>query len=250
MTRLYTDDVELYDIVFDWDLGGEVDWLLERFGPSCSSVLEPGCGSGRMMEALARRGVEVVGLDSSPEMVEFARARLAKSGVAAQVVEADMTDFDLGRRFSAAVCPINTLTHLSPHELGLHLVRMAAHLEPGARYLVQVAVFDGTELSPPSDWEAERGGVGVHITWASVKRDLERGREEHHSRLEVTSGPRKGEVIEETHVMTAWTSSTWRRAIAASPFTEAASYDGGESGWPRVELEQGGGLMWHELVTR
>ena len=52
MTRLYTDEVELYDIAFTWDLEDEVSWLLERFGPSCMTVLEPGSGTGRMLEAL------------------------------------------------------------------------------------------------------------------------------------------------------------------------------------------------------
>src|SRR5438067_530685 len=59
MTRLYTDDAELYDILFDWDVEEEVDWLFERLGRP-ASVLEPGCGSGRMLESFARRGVEAV----------------------------------------------------------------------------------------------------------------------------------------------------------------------------------------------
>ena len=53
ITRLYTDDAELYDIAFEWDIEEEVGWLLERLG-SPRSVLEPGCGSGRMLEPLAR----------------------------------------------------------------------------------------------------------------------------------------------------------------------------------------------------
>jgi hypothetical protein len=59
MARLYTDDAELYDIAFDWDVSDEVEWLLERLGAECRSVLEPGCGSGRMLDALARRGIRV-----------------------------------------------------------------------------------------------------------------------------------------------------------------------------------------------
>jgi hypothetical protein len=49
--------------------------------------------------------------------------------------------------------------------------------------------------------------------------------------------------------MTAWTASAWREAIAASPFTELATYDGSERDRPAVELEHGGGLMWHELAA-
>lgn len=249
MTRLYTDDVELYDIAFTWDLDDEVSWLVERFGPSVVRVLEPGSGTGRMLEALARHGLAACGLDTSPEMVAFARARLSEAGLHAGVVHADMTDFHLDARFDAGVCPIGTLTHLTPAELSTHFARMVEHLEPGARYLVQVGMFDGEELPPPNEWDAERGDLALHCEWAVVERDRAAGRERHRSRITVLSGPREGDVVEELHDMTAWTSSTWRAAIAASPFTEVATYDGNDRERPEVELGRGGGLLWHELVA-
>jgi len=249
VTRLYSDDVELYDIAFTWDLDDEVTWLVERFGPSCTTVLEPGSGTGRMLEALALHGLAPCGIDSSTEMVAFSRARLSEAGVHAGVMLANMTDFHLDTSFDAAVCPIGTLTHLSPTELASHLALMAEHLEPGARYLVQVGVFDGEALPPPNEWEAERAGVALRCEWEVVERDRDAGRERHRSRIVVLAGPRQGEVVEELHDMTAWTSPTWRAAIAASPFTEVAAYDGGEKERPKIELEQGGGLIWHELVA-
>ena len=249
MTRLYTDDVELYDLAFTWDIEDEVSWLVERFGPSCSTVLEPGSGTGRMLEALALRGLAPCGIDSSPAMVAFSRARLSEAGVHAGVMLADMTDFDVDMRFDAAVCPINTLSHLTEGELGSHLVLMAEHLEPGAHYLVQVGVLDGEELPPPNVWDAERDGTMIRVEWELVERDLATRRERHRSRIEVLKGPRTGDIFEELHVMTAWTSSTWRAAIATSPFTELAAYDGNARSCPEIELEHGGGLMWHELVA-
>ena len=51
-------------------------------------MLEPGCGGGRMLEALADRGFQVVGIDRSPRMVELSRERLGTRG---EVFEADMT---------------------------------------------------------------------------------------------------------------------------------------------------------------
>ena len=80
-----------------------------------------------MLGPLARRGLEAVGIDRSAAMVELVRAR------GLEAVVADMTDFDLGRTFDGAVCPINTLAHLSPGELARHLERMGRNLGPGAR---------------------------------------------------------------------------------------------------------------------
>jgi SAM-dependent methyltransferase len=245
VTRLYSDDAELYDIAFDWDLSEEADWLVERL--EATTVLEPGCGSGRMLAALADRGCRVVGIDRSPRMVELARRRL---GTRAEVFELDMTDFDLGRRFDGAICPINTLLHLTPLELGRHFQRMADHLERRARYFVQVGLIE-TDQEPfaGSHWEADRNGTSLRIDWVDEEVDLVRGVSRQRSRIEVVTGPRAGEVLEEVHEMTAWTPATWAAAVEASPFEEAATYDGGTKGrWPRVDAAATGGLLWHELV--
>jgi SAM-dependent methyltransferase len=248
VTRLYADDAELYDIAFDWDISDEADWLAERL--AAASVLEPGCGGGRMLEALAVRGIEVVGLDSSSAMVGLARRRL---GTAAQVVEADMTAFDLGRTFHGAVSPINTLLHLPPDQLAMHLDCMVRHLEPLSRYLVQVGLLspDQGEPGTGSHWEATRGDTNLRVSWVDEELDLIQGTSRQRSTIEVLTGPRAGEIVEEVHEMTAWTPATWAAAIDASPFEEVATYDAGRKGqWPRVPPDATGGLLWHELVAR
>jgi SAM-dependent methyltransferase len=246
VTRLYADDAELYDIAFDWDISDEADWLVDRL--EATAVLEPGCGSGRMLEALAERGCQVAGLDASPQMIELARRRL---GTRADLFEADMTQFELGRTFDGAVCPINTLLHLTPDELGRHLHRMSQHLERRSRYLVQVGlVAPDDEPFAGSHWDSSRGDTTLRVDWVDEEIDLVSGKSRQRSRIEVLSGPRAGEVLEEVHEMTAWTPATWAAAIEASPFEEVATYDGGsKGGWPRVDSGATGGLLWHELVV-
>jgi SAM-dependent methyltransferase len=245
VTRLYGTDAEIYDIAFDWDISEEVDWLVERLGRP-ASVLEPGCGSGRMLEAFADRGIDVAGIDRSPEMLELARRRLTGRGT---VVEADIVEFDLGRTFDGAVCPINTLLHLTPDELARHLACMARHT---GRYLAQVGLVEpsGHEPFAGSHWEAERGETRLKADWTDEALDFERGVSRQRSRIEVLSGPRAGDVLEEIHEMTLWTPATWRAAIEDSPFEQVATYDGGvaKDRWPEVGRDATGGLLWHELV--
>jgi SAM-dependent methyltransferase len=232
-TELYERHAELYAAAFSWDIEDEVDWLLERLGPECRSVLEPGCGSGRVLEPLARRRIEAVGIDRSPAMVELARAR------GLDAVVADMTDFDLGRSFDGAVCPINTLGHLSPEELARHLERMGRHLQPGARYLVQLQLGGGTHSSY---WEAN----GVRVTWTTEHVDPAAGRQRERSRIET----RTGEVVDEVHELTLWMPAAWTAAVAASPFVETALYDGAQDGYPAVEPGSEGPMLWHELTRQ
>jgi hypothetical protein len=192
--------------------------------------------------------VEVVGIDWSSRMVELAKERL---GPAAQVFEADMTEFELGRTFHGAVCPINTLLHLTPDQLAAHLDCMARHLQPYSRYLVQVGLLAADQQEPfaGSQWEAGHGETTLRVEWVDEELDLVRGVSRQRSRIEVLTGPRAGEVVEEIHHMTAWTPATWAAAVGASPFSEAATYDGGRKGrWPRVGPDATGGLLWHELV--
>ncbi|WP_121115642.1 ArsR/SmtB family transcription factor [Croceibacterium ferulae] len=53
-------------------------------------LLDIGTGTGRMLEHLAARATSALGVDRSPEMLRFARARLAERGIAAELGQADM----------------------------------------------------------------------------------------------------------------------------------------------------------------
>jgi SAM-dependent methyltransferase len=250
MTRLYDDYADLYDLAFDWDITGEIEWLLGRFGPGCKAVLEPGCGSGRVLEAFARAGVEAVGIDSSAAMVEAARRRL--EGLRAEAYLGDMRVFDLERIFDGAVCPINTLGHLARDDMAPHLECVAHHLRPGARYLVQLDLREGLEADagPGSSWEVERDGVRLRASWAPGPVDRDLGVELQRSRFEFLEGERAGEVIEEIHEMTVWTPAAWTAAVEGSPFACSAVYDGNLADRPRVAVGTAGHLLWHELVKR
>jgi SAM-dependent methyltransferase len=250
MTSLYDDHADIYDLAFDWDVSEDVAWLHVRLGGDCRCVLEPGCGSGRIVEVLARRGLEAVGLDRSAQMIEAAKRRLGGCRHAS-VVLADITDFSLGRRFDGAVCPINTLLHLSPADLARHLDAMADHLRPGARYLVQLALYEpeGEEGAlKESSWEIARGDTALRIAWSTEEIDPTGARLRQRSRIEILTGPRAGEVLEETHEMTAWTQERWQAAVKRSSFHCTATYDGSRDDRPRVPEGSTGAMLWHDLT--
>lgn len=79
-------------------------------------VLELGCGDGRLLETLARNGLQVTGLDVSRHMVALARRRIANlpppDRRRASVVQGDVRDFDLAQYFGAALLPFRLLQHL------------------------------------------------------------------------------------------------------------------------------------------
>src|SRR4051812_24989287 len=72
-------------------------------------VLELACGTGRLTVPLAQAGHECVGLDASENMLGHARQKALAAGVPVELIRADMTDFDMGRRFGLIVLSCNSM---------------------------------------------------------------------------------------------------------------------------------------------
>jgi len=95
LTELYTTHADLYDAAFDWDVGDQVTAIAGFSGLSAGRVLEPMCGSGRLLRGFAAAGFTTVGIDQSAQMLVLARAHYQRSGFTGEWLQADVTDFDL-----------------------------------------------------------------------------------------------------------------------------------------------------------
>jgi SAM-dependent methyltransferase len=86
---------------------------------------------------LAERGVEVTGVDISPEML----AKVREKSSAVTLVEGDMTAVSLGREFALAFIAFNSIFVLETQEEQVELFRNAArHLRPGGRFVLETEV--------------------------------------------------------------------------------------------------------------
>ena len=137
---------------------GEADYV-QRLLPS-GSVLDAGCGTGRVAVELAARGYDVVGVDSDRSMLDVARRHPLTW------VEADLATFDLGRRFDLIVCAGNVMVFLAPGTEPEVARRLAAHLVPGGLLVSgwrtdRMAVSSYDELVVEADLEQ----VVRHSTW-------------------------------------------------------------------------------------
>jgi SAM-dependent methyltransferase len=106
-------------------------------------VLEIGCGTGRVLIPTARAGIEIVGLDLSPGMLEVCRERLRHEPDAVQqrvtLVHSDMRQFDLGCAFTLATIPFRPFQHLLDVDDQLAcLASIRRHLAAGGRLIFDV----------------------------------------------------------------------------------------------------------------
>jgi SAM-dependent methyltransferase len=118
-----------------------------RHCAGASRVLELGTGHGRLLPALAAAAAQVVGLDREPEFLRSARRRVrrlpAAERAAVQLVQGDLRDFELGRRFDRILVPYNALyCLLGSRALASCLRCVRAHLAPGGQLLFDVWAAD------------------------------------------------------------------------------------------------------------
>lgn len=122
-----------------------VDLLVELAGGG--RALELGIGTGRIALPLAARGVPVHGIDLSRAMV--ARLRSKPGGDAVGVTIGDFATATVDGTFSLAYLVFNTIMNLTSQQAQVACFRnVAAHLEPGGCFVIEVGVPDLRRLPP------------------------------------------------------------------------------------------------------
>ena len=131
---------------------------LKAQAPSVS-VLELGCGAGRVALPLLEGGARVVGVDTHPGLLSLLQATAEARGLEShlKLIEADMRNLNLKERFDVVLITYNTLyCALTWDEQVDCLARAAAHLKPQGKLLIDsYALPNPEEYSYESDDEFE-----------------------------------------------------------------------------------------------
>jgi Methyltransferase domain len=122
------------------DIAFYVDLALEADGP----LVELAIGNGRVAIPIAQAtGQRVIGIDSSPAMLEQARVGAAEAGVELDLRECDMRDFALDEPAALIYCPFRALLHLPTWaDRRRTFERVAASLRREGRFAWNAFAFD------------------------------------------------------------------------------------------------------------
>jgi SAM-dependent methyltransferase len=124
-----------------------VDFLAGLAGEG--AALELGIGTGRIALPLARRGVRVHGIDLSPAMVARLRAKIGAEDIGVTIGDFATTRVD--GAFSLAYLVFNTINNLTTQDEQVACFEnVAAHLEPGGCFVIEVGV-PGLRRLPPGE---------------------------------------------------------------------------------------------------
>ena len=159
-----------YAIGYRWNTEAECDFIAAMFkgyGPKGGQrLLDIGCGAGRHLMELAKRGYTVTGIDVHPEMVEYVQAEAKQEGLTVAAAQDDLRRLSVPGTFDAAYCFMDTFRFLlTNEEIISHLRAVAERLAPGGLYLTDFWIASkwdqiGNEIH---QWEQTQDDTTVRV---------------------------------------------------------------------------------------
>jgi SAM-dependent methyltransferase len=222
---------EFYDLAFRDETEPEVDSIeaaCRRFASRpVRRMLEAGCGSGRLVVELARRGYDVAGFDTNEKSLAYLRQRLARANLHADAFAADMADFRVSKPVDVVLNTFNTFRHLtSEFAAESHLRCVSDSLRPGGLFILGLHLLplDASEECTER-WTAKQGRTRVTFTL----RVTSTSRRQRIERLKVSMlvrSPRRELRVATEFPLRMYTAGQLRRLLARVPALElCAVYD-------------------------
>jgi ubiquinone/menaquinone biosynthesis C-methylase UbiE len=135
-----TPNYEYYGMLAEfWDLfrGDTSTWddrffyldVVKKYG---QPVLDVGCGTGRILLDFMQQGIDIDGVDNSPEMLAFLRQKAEKLNLHPTVYEQEMTKLSLPRKYQIILVPSSSFQLLLDESLPpTAMERFSQQLLPG-----------------------------------------------------------------------------------------------------------------------
>lgn len=149
---------------------GEADFI-EFYQPA--SVLDAGCGMGRVAIELHHRGVEVVGADLDDDLLAYARADMPEI----EWHHADLATMTLGRAFGVVAMPGNVMIFCRAGDRGQILTNLASHLHADGLLIAGFTLDRGAGALTLDEYDeyCAKAGLALVERYATWERDAYAG---------------------------------------------------------------------------
>jgi SAM-dependent methyltransferase len=168
---------QYFDLAFASETADEIAFLTAAFEKYATRpvgrVVEAACGSGRLIEALARRKFETYGFDANERMLEFTAARLRRKKLSAKLWQGDMASFKTPKPVDAVVCTFNSFRHLLTESEAKGFLQSAANaLRPGGLLILGLHLLpDDASDESCERWTALSGKTRLTATLRVLSTD-------------------------------------------------------------------------------
>jgi len=154
------------------DVGFYVDQALASGGP----VLELAVGTGRIAIPIARAGVSVIGIDTSPAMLAVARSAAEEAGVGRRLDlrVGDLREPPVPERVPLVICPFRSLLHMETEDEKARALRAARSLLlPEGRFVFDVFAPSREDIEETNGrWLEREPGIFERADWDEGSRTL------------------------------------------------------------------------------
>ena len=135
----------------------DLDFWENLAGNHSGVVLELGCGTGRILNHLARFHKKLIGIDNNFQMLAFCKSNLIQNNLSGiHIFQADFSAFHLSEKFELVLIACNTFSTLPENKRRATLSRVKYHLATGGIFAFSVPNPSGfTDLEGESDPEVE-----------------------------------------------------------------------------------------------
>lgn len=161
----YNNFAAFYDsLQSDVDYDGRTKHLMELFAKydrKPALLLDVACGTGAFSLRFAEQGIDVIGVDPSPAMLNIARDKLEYAGKNVLLLCQSAEDLDLYGTVDGAICCLDSLNHITDEdEFKRSLQRISLFLEPERLFIFDVNTeFKHREVLSNSTFVFETDGV-------------------------------------------------------------------------------------------
>lgn len=128
--------------------------IIERAG---QPALDVGCGTGRLLLDYLAAGIDIDGVDNSPEMLAICQRKASELGldVAGRLFEQPMERLDLPRRYRAILVPSSSFQLITNAAEARDVMRrFSDHLAPGGVLVMSLMISIPAERPPQREWTA------------------------------------------------------------------------------------------------
>jgi SAM-dependent methyltransferase len=147
---------EYYDLMSPDIEKDELSFWMKHIGHIKGTVLEMGCGTGRILIPFLKRKIKIIGIDASQDMLNKCREKCRKLNLKTVLKKQSMQTFKLNQKLSFVFIPDGSLSFVITNEEMIQTFKnVYNHLLPGSPFMFDIMHLHSHVGKPERGWQGD-----------------------------------------------------------------------------------------------